>query len=218
MKHVQVRTAPDSDLAPPIFQLIAQAPFVRETRLVDWNLADRPTALFVVEGDRERVRSELESMPGTDWDLAPIEPGRTYLRASIDPGPLLSSVVVAMQTAGVIVVKPIVYRDGYVYVRLVGDAEQIQDLLAAMPDGAKVTLEGIKTGAPTRPEPSTLLSDRQREAVRTALELGYYDQPRGATHADVADELGCSSSTASEHLQKAEATVLKEVFSTADVA
>jgi len=214
MKHAQVRTSPDPDLTPPIFKLIAEAPFVTETRLVEWNLTARPTALFVVEGNRERLRTELETQSGVTWDLAPIEPGRTYLRAGIDPGPLLASVVSAMRTAGVIVVKPIVYRNGYVSVRLVGDADQLQNLLDAMPDGAEVTLEGIKSGAPTKPEPVTLLSDRQREAVRTALELGYYEQPREATHADVAEALGCSSSTASEHLQKGEAALIRSRFET----
>jgi predicted DNA binding protein len=53
------------------------------------------------------------------------------------------------------------------------------------------------------------LSDRQREAVTVALELGYYNQPRGATHEDVAAELDCAPPTASDHLQKAEATIIR---------
>jgi predicted DNA binding protein len=54
-----------------------------------------------------------------------------------------------------------------------------------------------------------VLSDRQREAVRAALDIGYYDQPRGATHEDVAAALDCAPSTASEHLRKAEAELVR---------
>lgn len=65
------------------------------------------------------------------------------------------------------------------------------------------------TGFPSADvNPATTLSERQREALRAALELGYYDTPREATHADVAAELDCAPNTASEHLQKGEAKLV----------
>jgi len=60
--------------------------------------------------------------------------------------------------------------------------------------------------------PAARLSERQREAVAVAHELGYYDRPRGATHEDVADALGVAPPTASEHLQKAESKVVDSVL------
>jgi len=47
------------------------------------------------------------------------------------------------------------------------------------------------------------LTDRQRAALDTALDLGYYDVPRAASVADVAVELDCATSTAGELLRKA---------------
>ena len=44
--------------------------------------------------------------------------------------------------------------------------------------------------------------------VAAARDLGYYDLPREATHADVAERLGCAPGTASEHLRKAEAKLV----------
>jgi predicted DNA binding protein len=52
------------------------------------------------------------------------------------------------------------------------------------------------------------VDDAQREALAAAAALGYYDQPRGATSEDVADELDCATATAAEHLRKAEATLV----------
>ncbi|NIW27840.1 MAG: helix-turn-helix domain-containing protein, partial [Actinobacteria bacterium] len=72
-----------------------------------------------------------------------------------------------------------------------------------------VSVEVREIGAVSGPNPAARLSDRQREAVEAGLELGYYEVPRAATHRDVADRLGCSPSTASEHLQKAEAKLVR---------
>ena len=41
-----------------------------------------------------------------------------------------------------------------------------------------------------------------------AVEHGYYEIPRRATHEDIADELGCAPSTVDEHLRKAESRIL----------
>jgi len=48
------------------------------------------------------------------------------------------------------------------------------------------------------------LTDRQREAVRTAYELGYFDIPRQASLEDVAAELGITASSLSERLRRAQ--------------
>nr|WP_276252178.1 helix-turn-helix domain-containing protein [Halomicroarcula sp. SHR3] len=42
--------------------------------------------------------------------------------------------------------------------------------------------------------------------------MGYYDQPRGATQADVAEVLDCSPQTAGTHLRKAESKVMRAVL------
>lgn len=47
------------------------------------------------------------------------------------------------------------------------------------------------------------LTESQREAVLTALEAGYFDEPRGATLGDVAAELGISEPAASGLLRRA---------------
>ncbi len=54
----------------------------------------------------------------------------------------------------------------------------------------------------------SLLTDRQREVLETAFEVGYYDWPREATGEDVAAELGISSATFAEHIRAAEHNLL----------
>jgi len=78
----------------------------------------------------------------------------------------------------------------------------------AAPDDLDITFDVIGQFRGESDDPATILSDRQREAVETALDLGYYEQPREATHEDVAAKLDCAPQTASDHLQKAEAKLV----------
>jgi hypothetical protein len=56
------------------------------------------------------------------------------------------------------------------------------------------------------------LTDRQREVLEAAFEAGYYDWPRETSGAALADELGISQPTLSEHLTTAERKLLSLVF------
>lgn len=56
------------------------------------------------------------------------------------------------------------------------------------------------------------VTDAQREAIRVADRLGYYDDPREADLGDVADELGISRSAASQRLNGAASTLVLELL------
>jgi len=58
-------------------------------------------------------------------------------------------------------------------------------------------------------ESDRLLTERQRELVQTAIEMGYYDTPREASMTDLADELDIAKSTCSETLHRAEEKLVK---------
>jgi len=62
-------------------------------------------------------------------------------------------------------------------------------------------------------DPSTLLSDRQRKVMTTAIGRGYYDTPRGCSLTALADELDVSKSSLSGVLHRAEERVIKHFFS-----
>lgn len=58
------------------------------------------------------------------------------------------------------------------------------------------------------PRPLHELTDRQREVIQTAYDLGYFEVPREATTEDVAAELDVDPSTVTEHLQRAERNLI----------
>jgi predicted DNA binding protein len=58
------------------------------------------------------------------------------------------------------------------------------------------------------------LTDRQREVLETAYEMGYFEHPREANASDVADELDITLSTFTEHLAIAQSKVLDAIVET----
>jgi len=57
------------------------------------------------------------------------------------------------------------------------------------------------------------LTDRQREVVETAVEMGYFEYPRGASATEVAEELGIDVSTFAEHLALAQSKLFDGLLS-----
>ncbi|WP_439025836.1 helix-turn-helix domain-containing protein [Haloarchaeobius sp. DT45] len=57
------------------------------------------------------------------------------------------------------------------------------------------------------------LTTRQQEVLETAHEMGYFEHPKRANGGEVADELGISRSTLSEHLAAAQSKLLGTILS-----
>ncbi|WP_227377956.1 helix-turn-helix domain-containing protein [Haladaptatus halobius] len=102
--------------------------------------------------------------------------------------------------------------DNGIDVALVGSQEDIAQEINEYGDaGMTVLLERIADyGGPK----NTLdaLTDRQREILQTAYELGYFDVPRSGSTADVADTLELDPSTVAEHLQRAERNLMANLL------
>jgi hypothetical protein len=59
-------------------------------------------------------------------------------------------------------------------------------------------------------DPLDGLTERQREVIETAWDMGYYEVPKDASTEDVAASLDLDGSTVAEHLQRAERNLLAE--------
>jgi predicted DNA binding protein len=219
VKQLRITAAVDPERAPPFYGLLADAGSIAETHLLEWNTTaeDLETVLFAIDGDAEPFATAAPEGAGVESVRLSAGEGRwTY--ALVEMRPTATAMFDAIRTArarpGLVVRKPIVYRDGEMLFRVVGDAERLQDALEHAPTGMDVRVDEIDTLRDGPGDPPAGLSERQREAVAVALDLGYYDRPREATHADVAAALGCAPSTATEHLQKAESKLVRAGMAT----
>ena len=212
MKRVRITLDPAGDYAPPLYRRFAGgAPSLDRVHIINWNVAAPPTAFLLrLRGDYRRFEAELEASRNVDeYELLPLTDREChcFLEGTVaDAARLLFE---NFTQGSLITVPPIVCNDdGTNTFSIIGTDADIQNAVESVPDGVGVTVEAV--GGETVAPKSAVgrLSDRQREAVETGLEIGYYDVPREATTTDVADELDCATATAAEHLQKAESKLI----------
>lgn len=207
MRYVTVELRP-VEAVHPVEAALAEAPSVTREAIHDVKRLEDGTVALLTEvgGDLDRYDALLEEHPMVlTHAVAGEQSGYCY--SQIEPTPLLESVMRADEEAGFVVEMPIEYTaDGAQRLTLVGRAE---DLAAVRDLPGDLSVELVETG-PYRPDATSVfgdLTDRQREVLETALGLGYYENPRQATHADIAAELGIEPSTVGSHLRRIEALV-----------
>ena len=71
-------------------------------------------------------------------------------------------------------------------------------------------MEVVRLQDATETDAEDGLTDEQFEALITAYEMGYFDVPKGATQADVADALGISPPSLSERLKRAQQQLIEQ--------
>jgi predicted DNA binding protein len=215
MRHLRLRLTPGERTIHPLFTLVADHEVVSSAQMVNWNIAnaDHPTLLFAIEGYCDEIEAALANLSYiVDYEIIPIDDFRFYLYIQPEPTILSERLFDMYSREDVIVVHPVVYSNGSARVNLLGDTEHLQAALADFSAGLNVTVEQVGDFHTSPETIAARLSPRQREAVEIALESGYYEHPRRATHADIAEQMGCAPNTASVHLQKAEAKILSAVM------
>lgn len=91
----------------------------------------------------------------------------------------------------------------------------VQDVLRAEFEDATVSTVWTRQGqgsSVTGPEVAATLTDRQREVLRHALEVGYFQRPRKTTATELAAHFDRSRATISQHLRTAQRKVFTRLF------
>jgi hypothetical protein len=133
-----------------------------------------------------------------------------YTRYAADD--LTRMLIEARRESSYLVDMPVEYTDdGGLRVTYIGTEAAFADVLSERPESVRVEVE--RTG-PYTPDPRHVVSrltERQRDVLRAAVDLGYYREPREATHDEIAAATGLSETTVGEHLRKTEATVFSSL-------
>jgi predicted DNA binding protein len=101
--------------------------------------------------------------------------------------------------------------DGGLRVTLIGTEAAFADALSELPEDVRIEVERTGSYTPGPRHVVSRLTERQREVLRAAVDLGYYREPREATHDEIAAATGLSETTVGEHLRKIEATVFSSL-------
>ena len=97
------------------------------------------------------------------------------------------------------------------------DVETLQEIVTALREEfGDLSLEHlVQSGDPTERDTVVVdrgrLTERQREVLETAYEMGYFEHPKGANAGEVADALDINSATLRGHLSAAQSKLLQSV-------
>lgn len=167
--------------------------------------------LFVVRLDSELPESDLDSLPGVRWweRLDTSDGGVAYLCAVTTSEQSAHREAVENATVANHEVR---VDDAGVDVSIVGTQAALVRSVEKYDDvGVDVVLERITDYAGPRTSLDAV-TERQRDVLETAYEMGYFEVPREVSVADVAADLGLDPSTVSEHLRRGERNLLSELL------
>lgn len=113
---------------------------------------------------------------------------------------------------GLVIDPPVTFVERGLRVTVIGTSEMVRQAMDRLPENYSCSVERLGGRNDDRLLLS-VLTDRQREVIEMAFEMGYYEIPRRTTHDDIAAALDLSGSTVDEHLRKAERRFMKQVLS-----
>lgn len=186
----------------------------RRASLYNLTLLDDGTTLELVrvEGRRADIRAELDTRENLlAYEVFASTDRTHHVYQHVEQDSDLLWLLAHLKAHRLLIDFPISYDDHGVTVRIVGEPELMQRAFDDLPETVRdeLTIERLTEYVPDVPALGAGLTTRQREILETAVEIGYYDDPRRATVTDIATELGISQATASEHLRKLEARVFR---------
>jgi predicted DNA binding protein len=117
-----------------------------------------------------------------------------------------------LQQSPLVVERPFQLTDDGIEILVGGNPDAMQDLYEVLPESVETNIIEIQQFVPSIRRSYSSLTARQQEILETAIEMGFYDNPRRATYEDIANELDLSSSTVGEHVRKIERTVFSSLM------
>ncbi len=131
---------------------------------------------------------------------------QTNDRAEVITWAQQSSIIENIIKTNCVFVGPTVVKDGVENWHIMAPtSEELRQVIASMEQCADIAY--LRNGDSFGDEEG--LTEKQTQALKAAVESGYFDTPRRASIKEVAERMQVSPSTAVEHLRKAEKKVLE---------
>lgn len=210
MRQATVTIRPTEGYFHPVDRRLVEDPAVTPEAVhhVELLADETVTMLASVTGDGDRYREILDAADAVLEFVVTGDGDRWFGYSRVVPNDLTLALFERRRSTDAVVELPIEYTaDGGQRYTIVGTEAAFAGGLD-LPDGLDVTVESIGEYRPGGDALFGALTAREREVLDAALERGYYETPREATHADVAEALDCSASTVGDHLRSIESKVL----------
>lgn len=186
----------------------------------EWHLSDCQVLELTASGvDYEALREDVERLGPILHDVVDDEGLHVVARSC--QCPIEESIITRFEAHNCLYLPPTVYQRGWEHYSVVAfDESDILGLFAELDADREIQVIS-KTEVDERKNPLDMLfstnrlfdglTDRQLEALRVALDAGYFEQPRKATVEELAAKTTVARPTYEEHLRKAQNKLVSNV-------
>ena len=219
-RRVTIGVELDAD-AVPLGVLIEAGADEGDVELLSTVARDDGTTLYVTELDRPSVSAVVDEVAAADGiRVASVDQSATPARCELvvtEPTP-----EERLAAHGVAVEATTLTNRSVTLSLSVPNNEMIstvREVLTAEFGSSDVSIiwGGQQTAPPTTDrEYLAAMTDRQREVLQHALDVGYFERPRGISATELADHFGVTRATVSQHLRTAQRKVFTRLFSGRD--
>ncbi|WP_335999019.1 helix-turn-helix domain-containing protein [Halorientalis halophila] len=216
MKATDIRLEPPGGAFPGVDDTLAETPGVTRDAVlnIEWMDDGGLSVLYRLGADEPAtVRDALDS-DETVREYEIVETDGPWLYAFIlaERSDLMGELLDIADEFTLVIDGPFEWTDEGVDITVAGRMEDIQRAHARASEHFDLTIDRLREYEPAHVGPLAQLTDRQREALRTAYELGFYETPRRTSYEEIATELGCVPSTANDLLRRTEARLVGAVL------
>lgn len=195
-----------------ISDAVAEETAFRREKVRQFNILEDGTAIVLCEvrGDLNRARDLFADHPEVlSSTITRADEGEGLSYIHVRPPESLAELIRLPRQHEVFFEFPLEgVRDDQVRVTMIAETNAaLQSALADVPDWLEVSVERIGPYPAEDGGLESVLTERQREILEVATDLGYYEVPRQATHEDIAGRIDLDPGTVSEHMQKIEERV-----------
>lgn len=216
MRYATVVLYLDEETFHPVAYRLMSEPSLTRQAIHSIKLLDDETIVLFGEltGDIDRYREILDDSPEciTCTVASGDGDGPSYVYSQIRATEQTRKLLERRDNGDIIIKMPMEYTgDGGLKFTIVGKEESLLEL-STLFDVEGSQMELVATG-PYSPDSDGVfgdLTDRQQEVLETALGMGYYENPRGATLEEIAAELDIDHGTVGRHIRAIESKVFSK--------
>jgi predicted DNA binding protein len=211
MKAAELRFSPEGGAFPGVDAALASLSGVAREELLnlEW-LTDGTYAMLyrLSASDGAAIRATLADHAEVhQYDV--VAAGDSYYAfVQASERETLSELLAIAEDNALLLDLPVTFTADGVTVTVAGSAADLQAAFADVTEKMAVSVEWTGSYEPGDDGVLRRLTDRQRDAISAAHDLGFYETPRAASYEEIADELDCAPTTANELLRRAEAAIV----------
>jgi predicted DNA binding protein len=216
MRYLTVVVKPDGGKAfHPLGKELADEPSINRRAIHHIELLDDDTVLLFAEasGSKERYKEIMEESPHLISYLTAGD-NRWMAVSQFEPTEAVRRSLELQRESLLVVETPIqITSDNHLKITYLGTDETFSKLYEYADEMEQLSFDILKMGDYDADKSSfnRIITSRQKEVLETAVDLGYYRDPRQASLEEIGEVVGISPGTVGEHLRKAEERVFTEL-------